>query len=183
MRILSWLYCLQFYTNISTHCSSSELRVRLWIICMEFTKLTQFVKLREFFKSFRLEFIRSRPIAYLEEITKVSQLLAFSFDRTQMAVILPKLYRANRPLKHIFFIMKCKFYIFYFGKFYKCQLDAVILEKRHGPKSSRHACLFGSSSVTSFLSCISGKFLHCIIINWWIVLQLMSMLRTKMIIK
>lgn len=31
-----------------------------------------------------MEFIRSRPIAYLEKTTKVSQLLAFSFDVTQM---------------------------------------------------------------------------------------------------
>lgn len=38
-----------------------------------------------------MEFIRSNPIAYLEEITKVSQFLAFSFDKTQMTVILPKL--------------------------------------------------------------------------------------------
>lgn len=42
-------------------------------------------------KSFRTEFIRSSLIAYLEEITKVSQLLAFTFDIIQMTVILPKL--------------------------------------------------------------------------------------------
>ena len=30
--------------------------------------------------------------------------------------------------------MKCKFYVFYFGKFYKCQLEAAIREKTHGPK-------------------------------------------------
>lgn len=88
----------------------------------------------------------------VEEITKISQGLTFSFALTQMTVILPKLQITKRPLANIYFLYhEILSFIASTLVIFKILTKCRHSEAKMG---TNDACFFSSSLLDTFLNCV-----------------------------